>query len=80
MPEPRQSNTVIAVVAAFFLPLPSALKESEPGLVKLAVSEGNDIRVSHLDRKDGLSAGEVRDIVQDDMFRCYPQKRPRWCR
>ena len=76
MPEPRQSNTVIAVVTACFLQLASALSAAEPGLVKLAVSQGSDIRVSHLNRRDGLSPGEVHDIVQDDRgflwFNTYP--------
>ncbi|MBV8902206.1 MAG: hypothetical protein JOZ22_01095, partial [Acidobacteriia bacterium] len=52
--------------AVCFLQLASALSAAEPGLVKLAVSQGSDIRVSHLNRKDGLSPGEVHDIVQDE--------------
>ena len=39
---------------------------AEPELVTLAVSEGKDIRFAHLTSKDGLSAGQIRDIVQDD--------------
>ncbi len=35
-------------------------------MVRLAVSKGEDIRFSHLTRKDGLSPGQVRDIVQDN--------------
>jgi signal transduction histidine kinase/ligand-binding sensor domain-containing protein len=34
--------------------------------VRLAVSEGKDIRFAHLSNRDGLSAGQIRDIVQDD--------------
>jgi ligand-binding sensor domain-containing protein len=34
--------------------------------VRLAVSEGKDIRFAHLTRKDGLSPGGVRNILQDD--------------
>ena len=34
--------------------------------MRLAVSGGEDIRFSHLTRKDGLSPGQVRDILQDD--------------
>ena len=44
----------------------SALNAAEPALVRLAVSGGEDIRFSHLTRKDGLSPGQVRDILQDD--------------
>ena len=32
----------------------------------LAVSEGKDIRFAHLTSKDGLSFGQIRDILQDD--------------
>jgi len=34
--------------------------------VRLAASKGEDIRFSHLTRKDGLSPGQVRDILQDN--------------
>lgn len=46
--------------------LASALSAAEPALVRLAVSKGEDIRFSRLTRKDGLSPGQVRDIVQDN--------------
>ena len=52
--------------AVCLLQLASALSAAEPSLVKLAVSEGRDIRFAHLTSKDGLSFGQIRDIVQDD--------------
>src|ERR1700719_2649308 len=54
----------VAVVCLFRLAC--ALSATEPALVRLAVSGGEDIRFSHLTRKDGLSPGQVRDILQDD--------------
>ena len=56
----------LCAAAVCFLQLASALSAAEPGLVKLAVSEGKDIRFSHLTSKDGLSPGQIRDIVQDN--------------
>jgi PAS domain S-box-containing protein len=56
----------LCTAAVCFLQLASALSAAEPGLVKLAVSEGNDIRFSHLTSKDGLSPGQIGDIVQDN--------------
>ena len=53
------------VAAVCLLPLASALSSAEPASVRLAVSKGEDIRFSHLTRKDGLSPGQVRDILQD---------------
>jgi ligand-binding sensor domain-containing protein len=53
-------------MAVCFLQLASALGAAEPALVRLAVSEGRDIRFAHLTTKDGLSFGQIRDIVQDD--------------
>ena len=52
--------------AVCFLQLASALSAAEPALVRLAVSEGKDIRFAHLTSKDGLSPGQVRDILQDN--------------
>ena len=52
--------------AACFLQLASALSAAEPGLVRLAVSEGKDIRFAHLTSKDGLSPGGIRNVLQDD--------------
>ena len=52
--------------AICFLQLVSALSAAEPTLVKLAVSEGRDIRFAHLTSKDGLSPGQIRNILQDD--------------
>ena len=52
--------------AVCFLQLASALSAAEPSLVKLAVSEGRDIRFAHLTNKDGLSPGQIRDILQDN--------------
>ena len=49
-----------------FLALASTPTAAEPVLVKLAVTEGKDIRFAHLTSKDGLSAGQIRDILQDD--------------
>jgi hypothetical protein len=54
-------------VAAVCVPLLDfALSAAEPALARLAVSKGEDIRVSPLTRKDGLSPGQVRDILQDN--------------
>ena len=39
---------------------------AEPALVRLAVSDGKDVRFAHLTSKDGLSPGQIRDILQDD--------------
>ncbi len=54
------------MAAVWLLPLASALSAAEPALARLAVSKGEDIRFSHLTRKDGLSPGQVRDILQDN--------------
>ena len=54
------------VAAVCLLLLASALTAAEPALVRLAVSKGEDIRFSQLTRKNGLSPGQVRDIVQDN--------------
>ena len=54
------------VAAVCLLLLASALSAAEPALVRLAVSKGEDIRFSHLTRKDGLSPGQVRDILKDN--------------
>jgi ligand-binding sensor domain-containing protein/signal transduction histidine kinase len=53
-------------VAVCFLQLASALSAAEPALVRLAVSEGKDIRFAHLTSRDGLSPGQIRDILQDN--------------
>jgi ligand-binding sensor domain-containing protein/signal transduction histidine kinase len=52
--------------AVCFLQLASALSAAESALVRLAVSEGKDIRFTHLTSKDGLSPGQIRDILQDN--------------
>jgi signal transduction histidine kinase/ligand-binding sensor domain-containing protein len=44
----------------------STLSAAEPELVKLALSEGKDIRFAHLISKDGISPGQIRNILQDD--------------
>ena len=65
--EPR-SNLQLATSAAMvclFL-LVSVLSEAEPALVRLAVSDGKDIRFAHLTSKDGLFPGQVRGILEDD--------------
>ena len=64
----RRSKRRMRILAAAvcFLPLASTPSAAEPELVKLAVSEGKDIRFAHLTSKDGLSPGQIRDILQDD--------------
>ena len=52
--------------ATCFLQLASALSAAEPALVRLAVSEGKDIRFARLTSKDGLPPGGIRNILQDD--------------
>ena len=52
--------------AACFLQLASALSAAEPALVRFAVSEGKDIRFAHLTSRNGLSPGQIRDILQDN--------------
>ena len=52
--------------AVCLLQLASALSATEPALVRLAVSEGRNISFTHLTSKDGLSPGQLRDIVQDN--------------
>ena len=56
----------ILAAAVCFLQLASPLSAAEPELVKLAVSEGKDIRFAHLTSKDGLPPGTIRNILQDD--------------
>jgi ligand-binding sensor domain-containing protein/signal transduction histidine kinase len=56
----------IAASAVCLLQLASTLSGAEPEFVKLALSEGKDIRFAHLSSKEGLSPGQIRDIVQDD--------------
>jgi ligand-binding sensor domain-containing protein len=46
--------------------LASGPSAAEPTLVKLALSEGKDIRFARLTDRDGLSPGQIRDILQDD--------------
>ena len=57
---------IFTAVLCVFLPFVSAIGAAEPGLVRLAVSEGKDIRFAHLTITDGLSPGQIRDVVQDD--------------
>ena len=52
--------------AVLLLTLVSTPSAAEPELVKLAVSEGENIRFSHLTNRDGLSPGQIRDILQDN--------------
>ena len=56
----------ICGTAVCFLQLASALCAAEPAFVRLALSEGKDIRFAHLTSKDGLSPGQIRDILQDN--------------
>src|SRR4029453_768865 len=58
--------TRIFAAAVCFLRLASTPSAAEPELVKLALSEGKDIRFAHLTTKNGLSSGGVRGILQDD--------------
>jgi PAS domain S-box-containing protein len=44
----------------------SVLTAAQPALVRLHVTEGRDIRFANLTSKNGLSFGQIRDIVQDD--------------
>jgi PAS domain S-box-containing protein len=60
----RDCNALIVVVS--LLRLASALSAAEPAIVRLALSDGKDIRFTHLTSRDGLSPGQIRDIVQDD--------------
>ena len=52
--------------AVCLVQLASVLSAAEPALVRLAVSEGKEIRFAHLTSKDGLFPGQVRGILQDD--------------
>jgi ligand-binding sensor domain-containing protein len=54
---------VAVVCLLLFAP---ALSAAEPASVRLALSDGNDLRFSHLTSKDGLSPGQIGDIVQDN--------------
>jgi ligand-binding sensor domain-containing protein/signal transduction histidine kinase len=56
----------ILAAATCVLRLASSLCAAEPELVKLAVSEGKDIRFAHLNTTDGLSPGQIRDVLQDN--------------
>jgi ligand-binding sensor domain-containing protein len=56
----------IVAAAVCLLHFASIASAAEPELVKLAVSEGKDIRFAHLSARDGLSPGQIRDILQDD--------------
>ena len=56
----------ILAAAVCLLTLASTPSAAEPELVKLAVSEGKDIRFAHLITRDGLSPGQIRDILQDN--------------
>ena len=57
---------ILAAGLCCFLQLASTPSAAEPELVKLAVSEGKDIRFAHLTNRDGLSPGQIRDILQDN--------------
>ena len=56
----------ILAAGACFLQLASTPSAAEPRWVKLAVSEGKDIRFAHLSTRDGLSPGQIRDVLQDN--------------
>jgi hypothetical protein len=51
--------------AVCLLQFASALGDAEPKSVRLAVSEGKDIRSARLTSKDRVSFGQIRDIVRD---------------
>ena len=53
-------------LAVCLLPLASVLTAAEPPLVKLALTEGKEIRLAHLTTKNDLSSGGIRGIFQDD--------------
>ena len=57
---PLETPDASCAAAVCFLQLASALSAAEPALVRLAVSEGKDIRFAHLTSKDGLSPGGIR--------------------
>ena len=61
-----QRRMRILAAGVCVLPLASTPSAAEPELVKLAVSEGKDIRFAHLITRDGLSPGQIRDILQDN--------------
>ena len=54
------------IAAVCLLQLAFVLSAAEPTLVKLAVTEGKDIRFAHLTSRDGLPPGQIREILQDD--------------
>ena len=64
-PETPDANTGGGSVLLALVSTPSAA-EPELELVKLTVSEGKDIRFAHLITRDGLSPGQIRDILQDN--------------
>jgi ligand-binding sensor domain-containing protein len=57
----KRCSTVVCV-----LQLSCILAAAEPRLVKLAVTEGTQIRFAHLTARDGLPPGTVRNILQND--------------
>jgi ligand-binding sensor domain-containing protein/signal transduction histidine kinase len=56
----------ILAAAMCLLQLASTPSAAEPALVKLALREGNDVRFVRLTNRDGLSPGQIRDILQDN--------------
>ena len=62
----RSKRRMRILAAGVCFHLASASTAAEPEFVKLAVSEGKDIRFVHLTDRDGLSPGHIRDILQDN--------------
>jgi ligand-binding sensor domain-containing protein len=62
----KRRMRILAAAGVCFLQLASTPSAAEPEFVKLAVSEGTDIRFAHLTSKDGLSPGQIHGILQDD--------------
>src|SRR5262249_47316271 len=58
--------TLVSAVAACIVMLDSTRSEGQPNLVRLSVSRGADIRFTHLTTRDGLSPGQIRDVLQDN--------------
>ena len=62
----RRMRILAAAVCLLTLVSTPSAAEPELELVKLTVSEGKDIRFAHLTTRDGLSPGQIRDILQDN--------------
>ena len=56
---------IFTAALSCFLQLASALIAAEPALVKLAVSEGKDIRFARLTSKEDLPPATIRNIDRE---------------